>query len=69
MNTSCNRNDPLVLQAFLYDLICKVKWPEEVELLVEAVLNIQQPHSIPRSTLSPVGPIDGPAVPNQGRAG
>jgi len=39
MNSSWDRNDPQALLAFLYDLICNVKRPEEVELLVEAVLN------------------------------
>jgi len=69
MNSSRDRNDPEVLQAFLYDLICKVKRPEEAELLVEVVLNIQQPRSMPRSTLSPAIPIDRPAIRKQGRAG
>jgi len=64
MNSSWDRNDPQVLRAFLYDLICTVKRPEEVELLVEAVLNIQQPRSVPRLTLSPASPIDRPATSN-----
>lgn len=62
MNSSWDRNDPQVLQAFLYDLICKVKHPEEIELLVDAVFSIPQPTSMPRSTLYPAIPIDRPAV-------
>ena len=48
MKSSWDRNDLQVLQAFLYDLICKVRRREENELLIEVVLNIQQPHSMPR---------------------
>ena len=62
MNSSWDRNDPQVLRAFLYDLICKVKRPQEIELLVEAVLNIHQRSSMPRSTLYPAIPIDRPAI-------
>jgi hypothetical protein len=62
MYSSWDRNDPQVLQAFLHDLICTVKRPEEIELLVEAVLNIQRPPSMPRSTLHPAIPIDRPAI-------
>jgi hypothetical protein len=69
MNSSWDRNDPQVLLAFLCDLICNEKRPEKIELLFEAVLNIQQPRSMPRSTLSPVIPIDRPAIRKQGRAG
>jgi len=69
MNTTSDGNDPQVLQAFLYDLICKVKRPEETELLVEVILNIQQPASRPRSTLSPAIPIDHPPTRKQGGAG
>jgi hypothetical protein len=69
MNSSWDGNDPRELQAFLYDLICKVKRPEETELLVEIILNIQQPSSMPRSTLSPTIPIGHPATRKQGRAG
>jgi hypothetical protein len=69
MNSSWDRTDPQVLQAFLYDLICKVKQGEETELLIEVVLNIQQPRSMPRSTLSPPIPIGRPAIRKQGHAG
>jgi len=69
MNSSWDRNDSQVLQAFLYDLICKVKRREETELLIEVVLNIQQPRSMPRSTSSPAIPINRPAIRKQGRAG
>lgn len=69
MNTTLDGNDPRVLQAFLYDLICQVKRPEETELLVDVILNIQQPPSMPRPTLSPTIPIDRPANRKQGRAG
>jgi hypothetical protein len=58
MNSSWDGSDPQVLQAFLYDLISQVKRPEETELLVEVILNIQQPPGVPRTTLSP-------AIPNQ----
>jgi len=69
MNSSWDRNDPQVLQAFLYDLICEVKRREETELLIEVVLNIQRPRSMPRSTLCPPIPIDRPAIRKQGRTG
>ena len=69
MNFSWDRNDPQVLLAFLYDLICNVQLPEEIELLVEVVLNIQQRRSMPRSTLGPAIPIDRPAIRKQGHAG
>jgi hypothetical protein len=67
MNRSWDRNDPEILLAFLCDLICKVKRPEEIGLLVEAVLNIRQLSSMPLSTLSPASPIDRPAIRRQGR--
>jgi hypothetical protein len=69
MNSSRDGNDPQVLQAFLYDLICQLKRPEETELLVEVILNIQQPPSMPRTTLSPANPIDRHATRKQSRAG
>jgi len=69
MNTTLDGNDRQALQAFLYDLICKVKRPEETELLVEVILNIQQPASMPRSTIPPAIPIDHPATRKRGRAG
>jgi len=69
MNSSWDGKDPQVLQAFLYDLICNVKRPEETELLVEVILNMQKPPIMPRSTLSPTIPIDHPATRKQGRAG
>ena len=69
MKSSWDRNDPQVLLAFLYDLICNMKRPEEIGLLVEVVLNIQQPRSMPRSTLGPAIPIDRPAIRKQGHAG
>ena len=69
MSTTFDGNDPQVLQAFLYDLISKVKQPEGVELLVEVILNIQQPASIPRPTLSPSISIGHPATRKQARSG
>jgi hypothetical protein len=69
MNSSWDGNDLQVLQAFLYDLVSQVKRPEETELLVEVIVNIQQPPSLPPSTLSPAIPIDHPASRKQGRAG
>jgi hypothetical protein len=69
MNSSWDRNDSQALQAFLSDLICKVKRRDETELLIEVVLNIQQPRSMPRSTPSPAIPINRPAIRKQGRAG
>ena len=66
MKSSWHRNDPQVLLAFLYDLICNVKRPEETGLLVEVVLNIQEPRSMPRSTLCPAVPIDRPPICKQG---
>ena len=70
MKSSWDRNDPqVILLAFLYDLICNAKQPEEIGLLVEVVLNIQQPRSMPRSTLGPAIPIDRPAIREQSHAG
>ena len=51
MNSSWERNDPQVLLAFLYELMSKVKRPEEIELLVEAALYIQQHRRMPRPLL------------------
>jgi len=68
MNSSFDRDDPQALQDFLYDLAGEAKRPEDVELLVEVLLNIQQPPSMPRPTLPPTIPIDRPATRKQGRA-
>jgi hypothetical protein len=41
MKSPWEGNDPEVLKEFLYELICETRQPEEMELLVEAVMSIQ----------------------------
>jgi hypothetical protein len=42
MKSSWDGNDPQALKEFLYQLIYHAKRPEEVDLLLEAILSIQQ---------------------------
>ena len=56
MKSSWDGNDPQVLKEFLYQLICKAKRSEDIDLLVEVILTIQSPRVVP-SGLTEVIPI------------
>jgi hypothetical protein len=52
------RNNPQVLQDFLYELVCEVKQPEQTELLVEVLLRLERPVDRVRDGRWAVTPID-----------
>jgi hypothetical protein len=52
MKFSWDGNDPQALKEFLYQLIYYAKRPEEVDLLLEAILSIQQ---MPRAAPNRIG--------------
>jgi len=58
MKSFAYRNDPQVLQDFLYELVCAVKQPEQTDLLVEVLLRIEQPLEKVRDDRWAVTPID-----------
>jgi hypothetical protein len=52
------RNNPQVLQDFLYELVCEVKQPQQTELLIEILMRIEQPVDKVRDGRWAVTPID-----------
>jgi hypothetical protein len=58
MRSFSRGNDPQVLENFLYELACKVKQPEQVELLVEVLMKINGPIEKVRDDRWAVTPID-----------
>jgi hypothetical protein len=68
MKSALDANNLRALEEFLYDLICEMKQPDEMELLVDVLLTIQQPPSVSRCAVSPAIPSDHPATGKQGRA-
>jgi 7,8-dihydro-6-hydroxymethylpterin-pyrophosphokinase len=52
------RNNPQVLQDFLYELVCEVKQPQQTELLIEILMRIEQPVDRVRDDRWAVTPID-----------
>jgi 7,8-dihydro-6-hydroxymethylpterin-pyrophosphokinase len=52
------RNNPQVLQDFLYELVCEVKQPQQTELLIEILRRMEQPVDRVRDDRWAVTPID-----------
>jgi hypothetical protein len=51
-------NDPQVLEDFLYELACKVKQPEQADLLIEVLMRMEEPLEKVRDDRWAVTPID-----------
>jgi hypothetical protein len=58
MRSFSYRNDPQVLEDFLYELACEVRHPEQSALLIEVMMKIERPLEKVRDDCWAVTPID-----------